>query len=81
MSRGKVVELQLCQANEVIAVLDLETDQWVIENTDDPHDNWEPTPEEVEQLEYQLSGQGTGFMIFRGVEYEDVVVVAVRERS
>lgn len=74
---GKVIEIQLCQANEVIASLDVQDDQWMVDNDD----NWEPTSEEIEQFEYQISGQGTGYMVFRGCEYEDVVVVVVRERN
>lgn len=73
MSR-RVTELQLCQGPDVIATLDIEDDVWIV-NSDD---RWEPTPAEVEQLERLITGDNTGYTVFRGVEYEDVVVVAVR---
>jgi hypothetical protein len=65
--------VQLCQGPDVIASLEGEgRNNWFVEGKLVRDDS------EIDQLEAEISGEGTGYMCFQGVEYEDVRVVVVR---
>lgn len=71
----KVECIQLCQGPDVIAELadDREGERrWTV-NEDEVVDD----PAEEAQLYHCLDGDFTGYMVFRGVEYEDVTVCVV----
>lgn len=71
--------VQLCQGPDVIAVLQNDscgTRRWFIPLA---HGNYElvDNDDENRQLYHCIQGDFTGYMVFRAVEYEDVVVCVV----
>lgn len=75
----RVDAIQLCQGPDVIAQLQDfrgEGRTWCIPL---PHGNFEPIDDEKEiaQLYHCLSGDFTGYMVFRAVEYEDVQICVI----
>lgn len=70
-------EIQLCQGPDVIATLF--DDSWFIPLPGGKYEIVDNEPES-KQLYHCLSGDFTGYMIFRCVEYEDVQICVVFDR-
>lgn len=74
--------VQLCQGPDVIAYLEDRGGgpRWYVGTTPTGWSNAEVIEDqgEIELLERQIAGEGTGYMIWRAREYNDVQVVVVR---
>ncbi len=81
----QVMCIQLCQGPDVIAVLQgvkvgrRWERRWFVptRNETGPIEELVDNPAENDQLYHCISGDFTGYMVFRAVEYEDVQICVV----